>query len=851
MKKNVRLSPDVRPISYELHLKPDLRAFTFEGTVTIELSLKKPSRAITLHAKDLDIDSGEVRARQMLQGSSKISYDEKAETATITFKQPVPKGKASLTLAFRGTLNDRMHGFYRSSYELNGEKRYIATTQFESTDARRAFPCFDEPTLKAVFDIALTVPSDKTVISNTMPVETSDLGDGYKRVRFAPTPPMSTYLAAFIVGDFESVETTSEDGVLVRVFTTPGKTHQAAFALECAAKTISFFNTYFDIPYPLPVLDLIAIPDFSAGAMENWGAVTYRETALLVDPEQSSTMNKQWVALVIAHELAHQWFGNLVTMEWWTHLWLNEGFASYIEYLATDHLFPSWQMWTQFLNSDMRPALHADALKHTHPIEVDVHHPSEIASVFDAVSYSKGASIIRMLAEYLGEKNFRDGLRYYLKKHRYGNTETEDLWNALQKVSKKPVGKIMAQWTRAAGYPIVRVQERKNKLAIEQSRYFESPLSAKASRDTTIWSVPIRIASPKGVLKDQVLLTKKSIEIPAPQTPWIKLNAGETGFYRTAYSPELQDRLSKAISDGSLLAPDRLGLIRDVFALSDNGAVQTTDALKFATHYASENEYVIWAELASSLGTMHALIAREPIAKDFETYALGLFQPIGETFSWKEAPSDHQRALLRTLIFAALGRYGDKTAISHSRALFDAAKTGDDRIPADLRALVYATIARHGGAREHAALMAMYKKSELHEEKNRVAGALTAFTQETLLAKTLDFALSEHVRPQDSVRFVAGVGANPHGSELAWKFIRTRWKTFIARYAGSRELSYLLESLALSTSLQRAKELEQFIKKHPTPGTERTVAQVLERIRSRSAWLAREKDSLTAFFKQA
>src|SRR3989344_3967776 len=291
----------------------------------------------------------------------------------------------------------------------------MATTQFESTDARRAFPCVDEPAAKAVFDVTLMVPDHCTAISNTIPTEVQEHESGYKIMRFAPTPKMSTYLLAFIVGEFEYVEGKTKEAVLVRVFTTPGKKKQAHFALEVTIKTLSFFNEYFAIPYPLPVLDLIAIPDFSSGAMENWGAITYREAALLVDPEHSSAHTKQWVALVIAHELAHQWFGNLVTMKWWTHLWLNEGFASYIEYLAVDHLFPSWQIWDRFVVADLAQALKLDALANTHPIEVPVHHPDEISEIFDAVSYSKGASVIRMLAEYIGEKDFRDGLRHYLR----------------------------------------------------------------------------------------------------------------------------------------------------------------------------------------------------------------------------------------------------------------------------------------------------------------------------------------------------------------------------------------------------------------------------------------------------
>lgn len=845
-KKHVRLSPHVVPSKYDVHLKPDLEAFVFEGEETIHLTLSKPLRALTLHSKDLEIESAEILAASGTMFARKIRYDEKAETATFVFKNDIPEGEAMLKLVFRGILNDRMHGFYRSSYEFEGKTRHLATTQFESTDARRALPCFDEPAIKAVFEVSLTVPTGKTAISNTIPLDIREHEGGYRTVRFAPTPPMSSYLLAFIVGDFECVEKKSADGVLVRVFTTPGKKHQAQFALDCAAKTISFFNAYFAIPYPLPVVDLIAIPDFSAGAMENWGAITYRESALLVDPEHSSAITRQWVALVIAHELAHQWFGNLVTMEWWTHLWLNEGFASYIEYLAVDHIFPSWDMWTQFLQADVRPALRADALKHTHPIEIEVHHPSEIAAVFDAVSYSKGASIIRMLAEYLGEKDFRDGLRHYLKKHSYGNAETADLWRAFEYVSGKPVANMMAVWTGAGGYPLLSVSESSGGLTIEQSRFFSSPLFAKAHKEKTLWQVPVNFIS-KGKAPRPVLMRSKTVHVPRKSGTWIKLNHDETGFYRTSYSKRLRDLLADAARKRTLKTRDRLGLIRDVFALSENCTVGATEALRFASGFVKETEYVVWAELSSSIASMHSHVALEPFARDFEKQALDIFSTIGQRVNWSSAPKDHLKALLKVLTLSNLGKYGDEKTIARARKMFAAAKGNPHKIPADLRGVVYGIVARYGGKKEYAALMDMYKKAPLHEEKNRIGAALTNFRQAELLERTLRFSISKHVRPQDCTRMVAGVAVNPCGNDLAWKFIRDNWKFFQERHAGSRELSHLIEPMAVSCSTKRADELARFFKKNPAPGTERTLAQTIEQIRANAHWLKHNRTGLASF----
>src|SRR3989344_3466270 len=373
-KKSVRLSKNVIPVKYDIQLQPDLENFTFEGIETITLSILQKTKILTLHSRELEIETAKIENIF----AQKITYDEKKETVNFLFKEFIPTGKTKLTLIFKGILNDKMRGFYRSRYAVGDKEHHMATTQFEATDARRPFPCFDKPAEKAIFHVSLVVQKGKTAISNTLPVSVKEHGAGYEIVKFSPTPKMSTYLLAFLIGDFEYVESKTKNNIQVRVFTTPGKKHQAEFALDCAVKTLEFYEKYFGIAYPLPVLYMIAIPDFTSGAMENWGAITYRESALLVDEDHSSLGNKQWVVLVIAHEIAHQWFGNLVTMEWWTHLWLNEGFASYIEYLAVDKLFPKWDIWTQFSTNDLGIALRLDALANTHPIEISVRHPDEI-----------------------------------------------------------------------------------------------------------------------------------------------------------------------------------------------------------------------------------------------------------------------------------------------------------------------------------------------------------------------------------------------------------------------------------------------------------------------------------------
>ncbi len=701
--RSVRLSKNIVPIEYDIELKPDLENFTFSGVETITVSILKNTKTLTLHSKEIEIDTADVN-----KTFAKISYDKKRDTATFTFPKLIPAGKVKLTLVFRGILNDKMRGFYRSKYSVGEKEFHMATTQFEATDARRALPCFDEPAQKAIFHVSLIVPKGKTAISNTLPVSIKEHESKYEIIKFSPTPKMSTYLLAFIIGDFEYIEKKIKSKTRVRVYTTPGKKHQAKFALDCAVKTLEFYEKYFDIPFPLPALDMIAIPDFSSGAMENWGAITYRESALLVDENHSSAGNKQWVAIVIAHELAHQWFGNLVTMEWWTHLWLNEGFASYIEYLATDKLFPKWDIWTQFVTNDFGSALRLDSLASTHPIEVEVHHPDEIGEIFDEVSYSKGSSIIRMLAAYLGEKDFRNGLRQYLKKHSYKNTETLHLWQAFEKVSGKPVAKMMHNWTSKPGYPVVKAEISKGELTFSQKRFFASPISAKKANDKTKWEIPITFKNNK-------------------------VNFGETGFFRTAYSKKLLEKLHKPIQDKKLNARDRLGVIRDLFALSEAGTIPTTDALEFLSAYKNEDNYTVWVEIATGLARLEQLLAKSNTRADLNKLSHDLFSPLAMHVGWsKKKKEAHTDTFLRSLAIARAGRAGNQKIIAEARK-----KINSKNVPPDIRGAIYSIVATHGGIKEYNMFIKRYKKETLHEEKNRIGYVLGDFQDSKILKPLL------------------------------------------------------------------------------------------------------------------
>lgn len=832
-KTSIRLPSHITPIRYNLTLKPDLENFTFWGKEVIDLVIDKEVKEITLHSKDIDIET----AQAGVQFATKISYDIKAETATFTFKNKIPKGKIKLTLVFNGIINETLRGFYKSKYEIDGVTKHLATTQFEATDARRAFPCFDEPAQKAVFDVSLIIPGTHTAISNTLPTSIKEHEAGYKIISFAPTPKMSTYLLAFIIGDFEYVEKNAGK-TLVRVYTTSGKKHQAKFALDTAIRCLEFYNKYFDIPYPLPTLDLIAIPDFESAAMENWGAITFRETALLVDAENTSLVTKQWVAIVIAHEIAHQWFGNLVTMKWWTDLWLNEGFASYMENLCTDHLFPEWHVWDLYLADRYAVALKLDALQNSHPVEVTVHHPDEISEIFDMVSYAKGSAVIRMLAEYLGADVFRDGLRHYLKKHSYNNTETIQLWESFEKVSKKNVVKMMNTWTKQTGYPLITLSKKGNQYSAAQERFFSSRISREKYNKgkKQLWHTPFAYKTNNEILK--TISTKNKVPLIGANIG--KLNFEERSFVRTRYDKETILRLKEEILDGKLSVKDRLGLIRDMFALAEGGYIDTVTALDFSLAYKNETEYIVWAELASGIGKVYALFGDDTYKK----YALSLFSPLAEKMTWNHIKGEpHSHTFLRSLAISGAGSYGDKNIIKHAEILFkDRIK---NPIRADIRSTVYAIVAQNGGQKEWNLFKNLYLKEKMHEEQERYGRALAQFRDNKNLCATLHFAISSDVRTQDAPFMIGAVWGNTYGRDLAWKFVKSNYKIILKTWGeGGHFLSRLLSPLGTHSTKKDAEDIKKFFKRNPAPGSARTLEQAYEKIYSNVSWVQADKNNV-------
>ena len=859
----VVLPENVRPVHYQITLQPHMEKFTFDGLEVIDIDVKETTSEIILNAADLRVPAAMlIKDGQWIRAES-ITLDEDRQTVTLAFPDLIEPGPAQLDLRFVGELNDKLHGFYRSQYvNPEGETAYLATTQFEATDARRAFPCWDEPACKATFQLTLNIPRELVAVSNTPILEQAGLDAGYQSIMFARTPVMSTYLMAFVVGDLTHIEQEAVNDTTVGVWTTRGKEEQGRFALETSARMLSFFNDYFGIPYPLEKLDHLAIPDFAAGAMENWGCITYRETALLVDPENSSAGTRQRVAEVVAHEMAHMWFGDLVTMEWWDDLWLNESFASWMGTKATDWAFPEWEMWTQFVNMDTNRALSLDGLKNSHPIEQEVKDPAEISQLFDAISYSKGASVIRMLEQFLSPEVFRQGIHQYLDANQYANARTGDLWAALEATSQQPVTAIMDSWVAQTGYPVLSVSTAETaagpELTLSQERFVYDHLLGDSEPETTVWQVPVSVAQSGGVAAAALVMDAPEARLQIAQTPetgtdadsWFKVNPAQTGFFRVNYSEEDWQRLIPAISALTLPATDRLGIQNDAYALSKAGLLPITQFLSLAGAYRNETDASVWSDLASNLRDIELLVADEPCYESYRAFARDLFGPAARRIGWDaQAGEGHLDALLRSTVLSQAGGYGDQEFLGQAQERLATYLADHTTLHPDLRGLVFSLAAQGGDEQTYDQLWELERQADLQEEKIRLLLALARFTQPELLQETLRRALTDDVRSQDTISVITAVAGNLKGRHLAWQFVQDNWAEFDRRYGdGGFGLMRLVSVCGNFTEAAKIGEIEAFFQEHPAPAGERTIRQALERIRLNSKWLELNREALAGRF---
>lgn len=812
---------DVFPINYELEFEPDFKKFTFKGKEKVSIKISRPTNKITLHAAELEIEQCTISYNGK-KTRPKIKLDKKTEELTLVFSQKI-SGKAVLSIDFVGQLNDKLVGFYRSKYKYKGKEKYLATTQFEAADARRAFPCWDEPEAKATFDVSLLVDSNHTAISN-MP-EISKKSKGQKTLyKFETTPIMSTYLLYLAVGEFEFISSKSGK-TLIRVITTQGKKQQGKLSLEFTKQFLSYFEKYFKIAYPLPKLDMIAIPDFASGAMENWGAITFRETILLYDPKTSSTETKQHIAEVIAHEIAHQWFGNLVTMKWWNDLWLNESFATFMATKAVDALYPEWDFWDQFLISEMSGGLSLDSLKSSHPIDVPVKSPSDVRQIFDEISYNKGGCVLMMLENFIGDDNFRKGLHSYLKKHEYANATTEDLWNSLGSISRQPVRQMMNTWVRQVGYPVIEAKVKDSKLRLSQSRFL---LENDGKTKQGNWIIPLSVRTGN---KTVTKLMKGPVTIPY-KADWFKVNDGQKGFYRVKYDKDARDALGVQIEEKTISNVDRWSIHHDLFALCISGQISFRDYLDFVRHYEDEEDYVVLSDIIASLNFFYIILSKEEFWDDIKTFNHDFLNKVFARLGWDQIKGEKSTtALLRGQVISSLGRLEDEEVVSEAKSRFDnLLKTG--QLNPDLRGPVYSIIAWTGDSSTYQKMLGLYRKAPTQEEMVRLLSSLANFQDKKLLSKTLLFTLSKEVRTQNLFQPIARMVTNPQGKELVWPWIKQNWKGIVSRFGvGNPLLNRIIGSVSIEADLEKEKEIKKFFTRYQVPGTEMKLAQTLERIR--------------------
>jgi len=870
----------VTPSHYDLHLTPDLVSFAYDGEMTVKLTVHEPTNAITFHARDLVISSGIVadasgKERTNPGGPDILYGDEGQETATVALSVPLTDAdvgtEITLIVKFTGVLNDTMAGFYRSAYpapENKDETRYLAVTQFEPTDARRCFPCWDEPSLKATFGMTLTVPEDRVALSNMPEREVSKNADGKtKTVRFEKTPVMSTYLLAFCVGEFDFIEDTTKEGVTVRCWTPVGQKEQGRFALDTAVGSLSFFGEYFDSPYPLPKMDMVAVPDFSAGAMENWGLVVYRASLMLYEEGKTPVNAKQRIGYVVGHELAHQWFGNLVTMEWWSQLWLNEGFATWVGWRAMDHLYPEWRVWSQFLVNEQSMGLGLDALRSSHPVEVPIAAAAQVAEIFDAISYSKGSCVIRMLEAHLGEETFRRGLRLYVKRHQYANAGTKDLWQALSEVSGEDVSDLMSCWTSQTGYPILTVSSAAAGYAtISQRRYLASgPDSLTSAESAVAWKVPLRAGAffpgVPGLLKggsSSEATFEVSEDALKRSGGALKLNLGQTGFYRVAYDASHRSSLIPAIP--KMHEVDRVGIVSDAFACGASGYADTVDALELLDAYRTETSYVVWSEIASGLGGLTSAFFEQPeeVSEALRKFGVELFTPLVRALGWEPSAEEnasqdaYHTRLLRQLAISRALSYEDPDAVREARRRFDAYSAGEAlAVPADLKGAVFASVLRQGGAREFEQLKTLYDAAESSLEESLVLGAMGASKDPEIIRRALDFNMTDAVRKQDGAAIVGSTAGSRFGKRIAWDWVRENWDAVEGKFGGGGVSSGLTRIIGASCSGlgsdEDADAIESFYLPKKIEGAERTVSQAAEAVRARAARVARDAETVRAW----
>jgi aminopeptidase N len=828
------------PENYTLTLTPNFTMRNFAGDETIRVRLLKPTAQIVLNAVEIDFKNATITGNGITQAAT-ITLDEPRETVTLTVDKPLAAGPATIHIYYTGVLNDDLRGFYLGT---NEQGQNYAVTQFEATDARRAFPSFDEPAYKATFDVTVTAPQKMTVISNTRVV--SDIpgpGPGKHTVHFVTTPKMSSYLLAVAVGDFEYVEG-SADGIPIRVYTTPGRKHLASFALQAAENILRYYQRYFSIKYPYGKLDLIGLPDFSAGAMENTACITFRESLLLLDEHQSTLKQRKRVASVIAHEMAHMWFGDLVTMQWWDDVWLNEGFATWMSSKALEAWKPEWNPELDDARDTVR-ALDSDSLDHTHPIHQSAETPRQIVTLFDTITYYKAAAVLRMTESYLGPETFRKGVNKYLTHYAYRNATAEDFWNSLSQVAGKPVDAMMSSFVNQPGAPLVDVRSeclgKSIAVTLTQQRYlydrsrFES--QSENAEQAELWTIPVCVKAElherSGTLRTCFLLTEHKQRFTLPGcSSWVLGNAGAKGYYRTGYAPQTLNSLIE-VDEKALTPAERIMLLADVWAGVRVGRESVGNYLALARGLRADRNPAVVEQMLAQLDYIGKYLVGDADREPYRHWVRRLLEPIAERLGTSPKPGENaEQKSLRAQVLAALGTTGrDPAVLAEAHRVARQALKAPDSVDPELAAALFVPAAVNGNAEFYDQVLANFKSAKTPDAVERDLRTLASFSDPHLLQRTLDFAISPGVRSQDSARLIALVMQNPAGRDLAWNFVRSHWFD-IAGGGGAFGPGEILQSVGSFCDAGMRTQAKDFFAADTGFAASRTLQQSLERIQN-------------------
>ncbi len=850
-----KLPKEVVPEQYAIRIAPDIEKLAFTGSETVQLDVRKPVTRLVLNALEMEIASASVDGQVLPKEA--IALDAAQQTLTFTLPNELPAGKHELALKFSGKINAQGQGLFYARYreQGSGEKKLMLGTQFEATDARRMFPCWDEPSFRARFQLTAVVPAKFMAVSN-MPIEEEKKIDGGKEVRFGLTPSMSSYLVVLCAGDLEAIEG-EQDGVKLRVVTTKGKSESGRYALESEAKILHYYNEYFGVPFPLPKLDLIALPGGFGGAMENWGGITYFESVLLFDPKISAASTKQDVFAVIAHEMAHQWFGDLVTMAWWDNLWLNEGFASWMGSKCTDHFNPDWNEWlrrtvprsaARRLGSPKDTALQADARSTTHPVQQPIKTEAEAGSAFDEITYRKGQAIIRMLESFLGPDVFREGIRKYVATHKYANTTTADLWAALTEVSGKPVGEIAPPWTEQPGFPLVKLERDGSTIKLAQERFsvhFENPPALK-------WQIPLTYGIEGQTAPNSFLLRVPQANLPneVPDDQAIKLNVGDAGYYRVAYDDASWELILRVAGD--LPEADRVNLLIDAWAMVEAGDRPLAHYLGLVEKVTDKDQLATYDQIIDTFATINRLLAGDPVRPRFQQSARAVIRPAFDRVGWEPKPGEPlATSALRVSLIRGLGLLNDSEIIAGCRARFDKFVEDPSAIPPDLRPAVFAVVGRYADAQTWEKLHKLGIKTTSTEEKGNYYEALTHTIDPALISRAIAIALTDELptsRAAAVLGFSVRYGEHP---DLVWDFAKAHMKALLAKQDALGINSFAAGLFNFYSDPKEAAAIETYAKEHLPPSAAESVAKAVDEIGFRAEFKKRLVPQLNSWMEQA